>query len=206
MVDINKIDIYHIIHIDNLVGIVKDGGLKSDARLRRENKTAASNTSKEIKDARLRKEIPIGILGDQGNVGDYVPFYFCPRHPLLYEWRKQSSQHKAIYFVTKIESVLKYQQQCFFTNGNAASRGTVFYTDADDINKLNWDGIHSEDFARAEYPDNFIAKYSEFLIKDFVSLKLCKLLAVYDEKTKIAIEKVLQDKKISIEVKKDWYF
>ncbi len=205
MIDIGTINIYHLTDIDNLAGIVNDGGLKSDAKLRGENKKPVLYTNKGIKDARLSKAIPHGILGEHGNVGDYVPFYFCNKHPLLNEWKEKSLRHKAIYFVAKLSSIVASDNKWFFTNGNARTNTTLFYDELNKLDKLNWDGIQSPKFDREYNNDNRLAKYSEFLFRNFFPLELLHLIAVYDEKTKIIAEKVLQGKGIPVEIKRDWY-
>lgn len=73
--------IYHITHIDNLPAIIDAGGLYSDARMIAAAGPSAAIGMSHIKQRRLA--LPVGCHpGD--HVGDYVPFYFCPRSVMLY--------------------------------------------------------------------------------------------------------------------------
>ena len=74
--------IYHITHIDNLASIVAAGCIESDGRRYRagQNQTAIGMT--EIKRRRL---FELDVPCHPGTkVGDYVPFYFCPRSIMLF--------------------------------------------------------------------------------------------------------------------------
>lgn len=73
--------IYHITHVDNLPAVFEDGGLSSDAAMIARGGPAASIGMSSIKQRRL--DLPVKCHpGDR--VGDYVPFYFCPRSIMLY--------------------------------------------------------------------------------------------------------------------------
>lgn len=73
--------IYHITHVDNLPGILADGGLVSDPTMIGRGGAIATIGMSSIKQRRLA--LPVDCHpGDQ--VGDYVPFYFCPRSIMLF--------------------------------------------------------------------------------------------------------------------------
>ena len=73
--------LYHITHVDNLPDILAAGGLWSDAAMIAQGGPTASIGMSNIKQRRLG--LPVKCHpGD--HVGDYVPFYFCPRSIMLY--------------------------------------------------------------------------------------------------------------------------
>ena len=73
--------IYHIVHADRLESIVADGVLWSDAALQRHARPGTTIGMSTIKQRRLSNPVKCrpGL-----NVGDCVPFYFCPRSVMLY--------------------------------------------------------------------------------------------------------------------------
>jgi hypothetical protein len=76
--------IYHITHVTNLVGILRDGCLWSDSqRIARSLQTTNIGYT-HIKQRRLRRPVPVAALGV---LGDYVPFNFCYRSVMLYALR-----------------------------------------------------------------------------------------------------------------------
>ena len=73
--------IFHITHVDNLPGILADGGLLPDAALISRNANVAGIGMSSIKQRRLT--LPV-VCHPGDYVGDYVPFYFCPRSIMLF--------------------------------------------------------------------------------------------------------------------------
>jgi hypothetical protein len=77
----DKPKIYHITHVDNLTSVIADGGLYSDSAMIARGGPAAAVGMSRIKQRRL--QLPVDChSGDC--VGDYVPFYFCPRSIMLH--------------------------------------------------------------------------------------------------------------------------
>lgn len=74
--------IYHITHVDNLGGIIADGGLVSDREIIERGGPTQTIGMSDIKRRRVEE---IAVYCHPGTkVGDYVPFYFCPRSVMLY--------------------------------------------------------------------------------------------------------------------------
>ena len=72
--------IYHITDVENLPTILIEGGLHSDAIMAQRNSTVIGYA--HIKQRRLT-EIRVPCCNNRF-VGEFVPFYFCPRSPMLY--------------------------------------------------------------------------------------------------------------------------
>ncbi|MEA2569205.1 MAG: hypothetical protein QOI24_1206 [Acidobacteriota bacterium] len=72
--------IFHITDIENLPGIMAEGGLLSDALMSERDPTIIGDD--RIKQRRLT-QIRVTSSGNRF-VGEFVPFYFCPRSPMLY--------------------------------------------------------------------------------------------------------------------------
>jgi hypothetical protein len=73
--------IFHITHVDNLRSIVAAGVLRSDASMIAGGAPHAGIGMSPIKQRRLGLPVT-GHAND--HVGDYVPFYFCPRSIMLF--------------------------------------------------------------------------------------------------------------------------
>ena len=74
--------IYHITHIDNLDNILRDDVLWSDAKRLEHGLECEIVGMSEIKRRRLDE---LEVKCHSGTmVGEYVPFYFCPRSIMLY--------------------------------------------------------------------------------------------------------------------------
>jgi hypothetical protein len=68
--------IYHITHLANLPGILRDGCLWSDSERIRRSVASTNIGHKHIKQRRLKRAVSIAA---GGALGDYVPFNFCSR-------------------------------------------------------------------------------------------------------------------------------
>ena len=74
--------IYHITHVDNLESIARCGELWSDGMCR--NKSL-SHTQVGMSAIKARRLFELEVDCHPGTkVGEYVPFYFCPRSIMLY--------------------------------------------------------------------------------------------------------------------------
>lgn len=74
--------LYHITHVDNLRVIAADGELLSDAAMIARGGPVQAIGMSGIKRRRIEE---LEVACHPGTkVGDYVPFYFCPRSVMLY--------------------------------------------------------------------------------------------------------------------------
>ncbi len=72
---------YHITHVTNLEPILRVNELRCDADCARMKPAPASIAYSHIKERRAATRL---FVGPEGNLADYVPFYFAPRSPMLY--------------------------------------------------------------------------------------------------------------------------
>ena len=103
-----KIWLYRIIHIDNLAhilhnGIHTGGSLDFDPNYKNIGDPSLINHRKNI----IAQDPPGGSLSD------YIPFYFGPRSPMLYQIAKgyedipKHPQENIVYLITSFEEVKK---------------------------------------------------------------------------------------------------
>ncbi|WP_337175414.1 DUF4433 domain-containing protein [Paludisphaera sp.] len=74
--------VYHITHGKHLGRIIADGGLWSDAEILALGGPEMPIGMAKIKKRRLEQQVVHCHPGTK--VGQYVPFYFCPRSVMLY--------------------------------------------------------------------------------------------------------------------------
>ena len=77
-------------------------------------------------------------------MGDYVPFYFAPRSPMLYAIDRgavagyQGGQAPIIYLCSTVEAVVEKGLEWVFTEGHAEMAYTDFFNDVADLDKVDW--------------------------------------------------------------------
>lgn len=130
-----KID--HITHAKNLPGIVSEGRLWSDAqRLERSVATELVGMSK----IKLRRLTELAVSCHKGTtVGQYVPFYFCPRSIMVYILNKgnhpeiaySGGQRPILHLQADVAEVVhwakKQRVRWAFTTSNAGTRYCQFF-------------------------------------------------------------------------------
>jgi hypothetical protein len=201
--------IYHITHINNLLSIIEKNGLYCDAQISSMDPQSVAYPA--IKERRRNIEVPF-FPGSY--LSDFVPFYFTYRSPMLYAIHTKCvpscidySQDSIIYFVSKINNILEYSKDYFFTNGHPVEAVTNFFHDIADLDKIDWELIDSRSWANTpEDNDRKRRKQAEFLLKSFAPLALFDKIVVYDENTKREIESLFSSLQIPIEVIGSWYY
>ena len=149
--------IYHITHVDNLDSIAAAGCIEADGRRLRQDGGQTSIGMTEIKRRRLY-EIAVSCHPDT-KVGEYVPFYFCPRsimlyilymgnHPDLTHYR--DGQGPVLHLQVDMEAAINWADQhgvhWAFSDRNAGSYYTDFYNNRTELDKLDWGAVTSIDF------------------------------------------------------------
>src|SRR5690554_5261580 len=132
--------IYHITHNDNLSSIVQSGYIYSDAWMFRNSLTVHNIGMSEIK---LRRLHQIEVSPYPGTkVGEYVPFYWCPRSVMLYiiyrgnnsDLAYQGGQNPILHLQSDLNKVLTYATQnkikWAFSPTNAGAYYTRFFNTA----------------------------------------------------------------------------
>ena len=162
--------IYHITHVDNLASIAASGELVSDAiRLSRGMMCAVVGMS-EIKRRRL-EAIEVSICPGT-TVGQYVPFYFCPRSVMLYilykannpELTYRGGQQPIVHLEASFDAAIEWANAqpvpWAFTDGNAGAYVTQFYGRRAELGQVNWAAVTSNDFSDSRIKEG---KQAEFL-------------------------------------------
>ena len=165
MVSLNKRYIYRMTHIDNIPHILKHG-------ITHQTSVNANPHFKPIGNAELinkRKEL---ILKNKRAVGDYIPFYFAFRTPMLYAIQHGygvdaiSAEH-LIYCVSTVQKIIDHPLEFIFTDGHALSRITEQYNSKqiDQIETLlDWEAIGVKHWNSPTDLDLKRRKEAEFLV------------------------------------------
>lgn len=208
--------IYHIAHYDRLSSILADGKLLSDYNIsqRHDDGVGTKIGMSHIKERRL--SLPVGSPS-RGAVGQFVPFYFCPRSVMLYlifranhaDLHYRGGQESIIHLVANFNRVTAWARDnehlWAFTPSNAGARYAEFYFTKEDLSRLDWSAIANDDFSQREVKE---AKQAEFLLKNDFPWSLIDEIGVYDERIKAQVESILADATHVpvVSVRREWYY
>jgi hypothetical protein len=156
--------IYHITDVENLPGILSEGGLGSDAVMVEKNPAVIGYG--HIKERRL-KQIRVACCGGRF-VGEFVPFYFCPRSPMLYTTNKGATGRRAgcqgtiVHLVSRVSVGIGLGRAWAVSDGNAGAFHTWFGATLEAIKTLDWAAIRATDWRGKTHQ-----KSAEFLVTEF---------------------------------------
>lgn len=201
--------------MDNLTRIIARGGLLSDARMLEEGGPDQAIGMSKIKRRRL-EEIEV-TCHPETMVGEYVPFYFCPRSVMLYliyrgnhpELDYRGGQDPIIHFEADLYRVIKWANdkgvRWAFSLSNAGAFYAEFRSDLRDLRELDWVAIAATDFRD---PDIKERKQAEFLVYGFFPFELVERIGVYNETILAKVRRALAGSKHKplVEIRRDWYY
>ncbi|MBS3958828.1 MAG: DUF4433 domain-containing protein [Xanthomonadaceae bacterium] len=204
--------IYHITHVDNLPAILAAGALWSDSRLKSSSTPPKSIAHGNIK--RNRDRAPVG-LPPGGFVSDYVPFYFCPRSPMLAALHYGTVENAAgtqgdiVHLVLEAELLVKAGLECVHTDGHAAMQPLRFWPGVSGFAELPWDVIRSWSWKnKPDDNDRKRRKQAEFLVHDAVPWSHVQSIGVMTESTRdrtiAAIAAAAHRPPVTLQP--DWYY
>ncbi len=207
--------IYHITHVDNLGAICAESLLLSDREMINRGGPARPIGMSEIKRRRLEKlAVP---CHSETKVGDYVPFYFCPRSVMLYvihcrnhpELSYRDGQEPIVHLEADLRAVIRWAEaqgkRWAFSLSNAGASYCEFRSREDQLAELDWPSIAANDFRAAAVKEH---KQAEFLLHESFPLDLVERIGVQSEtmRARTAAAVVQGRHRPPIEVRPEWYF
>jgi hypothetical protein len=207
--------IYHITHIDNMPQIVEAAALFSDAE------RIASNLDCEIvgiSNIKRRRLTTIEVPCHHGTrVGEYVPFYFCPRSIMLYilhmanhpDLAYHGGQRPIVHLQADLAATLHWADnsgiQWAFSDRNAGASIASFYSRVEDFDKINWSAVAATDFRPLQVKEG---KQAEFLFYKSFPWELIEEVGVVDEKVKHRLDTILEraEHRPLVVIHGNWYY
>ena len=209
--------IFHIVHGDRLTSIMNDGGLHCDARMINRPSAGTTIGIANIKERRLRRPVPChpGTC-----VGDYVPFYFCPRSPMLYSIYRKSTdpdsesglaygggQEPVVHLEADLHEVVDWANRAgrrwAFSTGNAAAAGVQFHDDLDRLDRIDWNAVEARYWLEV-----MTEKQAEFLVHGFVPWCLVSGIGVISARIRERVLRIIEAVRPEppVSIKRHWYY
>ncbi|MCY4385268.1 MAG: DUF4433 domain-containing protein [Nitrospinae bacterium] len=204
--------IYHIVHVDRLPSILSEECLWCDAEVINREITGTTIGMNNIKQRRLT--MPLESYPNL-NVGDCVPFYFCPRSVMLYlihkgnhpELAYRDGQSHIIHLEADLQKTVLWaedsQRRWAFTLSNA---GSSYFEDRCNLTQLaeiNWPSVRARDWRACKEE-----KQAEFLIEKSFPWELVQRIGVQNLQIHKQVITTLPKATPQplVEFKPDWYY
>lgn len=197
--------IYHITHVTNLSGMLADGGLWSDAGQRARRPESVNIGYRHIKDRRMRRPV---TAGGGGMLGEYVPFYFCPRSVMLYVISRGSSDYggrerEIVHLVSRMSIAIRGARWAF-SDRHAEVGHAEHFDDRADLDRIQWPAVNAHYWQACKEE-----KQAEFLIKDFFPWDRVLGIGVRDAEIREQVNTLLASgagRAPAVELHPSWYY
>lgn len=160
--------IYHFTHMGNLPSIIASGAIVCDRICQASGVTCREIAYSSLKQRRMMTTVEVA---PGGTLGDYVPFYFGTRSPMLFTYKngnvtgKPENQDEIIYLVSSVEYVAGRGLAFAFSDGHPIVEPKAFYNDLSKLNEVDlalmeqtyWFDTNSD-------PDRKRRRQAEFLV------------------------------------------
>lgn len=207
MPDLNKVYLFRMTHIENIPHILQNG-------ITHFTSVNANPEFVPIGDRSLIATRNDFLLNNSRRLGEYIPFYFGVRTPMLYVVQKgfnlvaPTPAENIVYCVTSVQKIIDIQLDFIFTNGHAVDSFSSQFTDTD---VQNIDNILDKDAINAKYwrdesdLDKKRRKEAEFLVLGDISRRAVLGYITYNENAKDRLIKFGADL-ATVKVKPEYYF
>jgi hypothetical protein len=150
-------------------------------------------------------------------VGDYVPFYFCPRSVMLYvihcanhpELSYRGGQDPIVHLEADLHNVIRWADasgvRWAFSLSNAGAYYAEFRNTAEDLDVLDWDAIAATNFRQRDVKER---KQAEFLVYGNFPLRLVERIGARSPAARSLAAATLAGAypTLRVEVRPEWYF
>ncbi len=195
---LNDIHIYRITHIDNIPHIIENGITHKNSPKSNPNFVSIGDNSlinkRDSKKVKINNGELLSFSYKSIVLGDFIPFYFGIKMPMLYIIKngyhniKATPNESIIYLVCPINNIIQLKEDYYFSDGHATNKLTCFYNKAkiDELpNIIDWKSI------RAPYWDEQRGnldikrkKQAELLVSNDIPFECIVGFCCYNENTK----------------------
>ncbi|MDR6635096.1 hypothetical protein J2X72_003908 [Phyllobacterium sp. 1468] len=198
--------IFRIVHKDNL-GETLSNGCHCKATTQEKPYVVIGNP--ELISKRVSREVP---CPPGGTLSDYVPFYFTPYSPMLYNIKTgyngitKRPMKDIVILVSSLRHLVAKNVSFVFTDRHAYLRAALFSNDLVDLNRIIWPTLQARDFKRDDV-DKFEKYQAEALVYKHVPLEALLGIACYDDNVTAAVKAEARDRKVEVRVlaKRGWF-
>ncbi len=202
--------IFRITHIKNIPWILDHGLHCSTSRIQDPRYHAIGNPDIIQKCHQHGVPRPPG-----GTLSDYIPFYFTPWSPMLlniktgYRGMQQTPMLEIIFLVASLHDLAAHGIEFVFTDQHALLAMAHFFSELEDLEKLDWLAWQAHDFKRSEEDPGKMDRYmAEALIYQHLPMTEVKAIACYSTAQVDILKKSVDHRGLStpVVVESGWYF
>jgi len=205
-----KAYIFRIIHRDNIPWVLDHGLHCRNAPAVDPNFVSIGN--RELIDRRHHKvvQVPPG-----GTLSDYVPFYFTPHSPMMYNIRTgwggivKRTNDEIVIVVSSLRVLQAKSVPFIFSDRHAYLNAALFSSDLSHLDRIDWALLQRRDFKRdGNDPDKVERYQAEALVHKHMPAHAMLGIACHSDSAAALIRKNIETcgMELKVAVQRQWYF
>ena len=208
--NLEKALIWRIVHRDNIVWILGHNLHSANSDVMDPHYEVIGN--RDLISRRLPRQVPVA---PGGVLGDYVPFYFTPFSPMMYNIHTgrgevaRRSNDEIVILVSSLRKINDLDIPFVFTDRHAYTPWASFYNKVNDLDKVDWRLLQQRNFQRNRDDPMQIERYqAEALIHQHCPVKGLLGIVCYTDALKLELEQEISQRGLNLDVHKrpEWYF
>lgn len=197
--------IFHITHVDNLPGILSEGGLWCDAQRIARGLANTNIGYGHIKQRRLNRRV---MTHAGGTLGDYVPFNFCARSVMLYVVHRghqdyAGGQENIVHLVSTVSRATALGRPWAFTDRHAELAHALHFDDLGRLGEVPWQVM-----SQTYWQDVREERQAEFLVREYFPwqaiYEIAVMSAAMEVRVRMAISQAAYQPQVTI--RPNWYY
>jgi hypothetical protein len=207
----DKIWLFRMVHQDNLAYILANG-------LHAPNPNFVPIGNSTL--IQQRANYDVSVIPPNGYLGDYIPFYFGYRSPMLYNIKtgyngiKQYPQEEIVYLCCDLNKLIQSGVEWCFTDGHAKNKTTQFFNDLADLDKIDWQTVYAKKWHNTVQDlDCMRRKQAEFLVKGNIFADNIGSMVVFNKKAQEFVNNITNSLSLQVvirvnkqETQNDFYY
>ncbi len=202
--------IFRLTHVDNLRWILANGLHCKASKTQDPNFVQIGNS-----DLIQRRPAKCVSVPPGETLAHYVPFYFTPCSPMLYNIRTgwnnviRRPARELVFLVASLRSLAAHGVPFVFSDRHAFMNGATFSTALDDLDGLGWEYWQRQDFRRdPDDPEKFERYEAEALIHRHLPLERIDAIACSNEREQARVAEMVHNCGGQVEVvcQGRWFF
>jgi hypothetical protein len=210
--DLNPIKalIFRITHRGNVPWILDNGLHCKSSRILDPNFVTIGNSELIEKREHRLVDIP-----PNGTLSDYIPFYFTPFSPMMYNIKTgyggitKRANEEIVILISSLHKLADNGKTFVFSDRHAYLAAAQFFADVADLNQVDWPLLQARNFTKdPDDPERFERYQAEALIHEHMPVDLLLGIVTYDGIVKERLDGLAAERDMEMKVvaKPGWYF
>ena len=201
--------IWRVVHRDNVPWILEHGLHCANGSVKDPNYVSIGKPDLIVDRSSRTVPIPPG-----GVLADYVPFYFTPFSPMVYNivtgrGVRQRERGELCFVVSSLHLVSESGLKFAFADRHAYLSRAEFFSDLKDLDRLEWARWQARGFKRdPDDPLRFERYEAEALVHKHVPVTAVKGVVCYDSTIRNSIADQIASRSLGVRavLRPEWYF